>query len=67
VAIPSRKAFVDALVRAGFVSANDLNSIQKITITIDASSQTMADPVRVDIVRLGDASLIKALDEFKED
>jgi hypothetical protein len=60
MAIPTARAFTDALVRAGFVSANDLPNIQSITITVDHST------VDVLIQRIPDDSLVAAIDEFKE-
>jgi hypothetical protein len=65
VAIPTRKAFVDALVRAGFVSANDLKNITKIVITVDAKSSYPDDGIVIVIERVGDEALINALDEFE--
>jgi len=60
VAVPSQKAFVDALVRAGFVSANDLNNnIKSITIVVDHKD------VKVTIDRTADESLTAALAEFE--
>lgn len=61
MAVPSQKAFVDALVRAGFISANDLKGTRSITIVVDH------EDVKVTIDRVGDSSLLAALDEFKED
>lgn len=65
MAIPTRKAFVDALVRAGFVSANDLKNITKIVITVDAKSSYPDDGIVIVIERVGDEALINALDEFE--
>lgn len=55
-------AFTDALVRAGFIGANELAKCRSITIRVDQDHPT----VQVTVEQLGDTTLLAALKEFEE-
>jgi len=56
------KAFTDALVRAGFIGANELAKCKSITIRVDGEEPY----VQITVEQIGDTTLLAALKEFEE-